>query len=111
MVIIIDALVNDAIIDDENGLTRLREIIRKPEEDWKAVLTVFRKASVEVRSSIIVTTLIIIVSFIPLFFLSGTEGGLLRSLRIALVTSVLTSLLVAVIVIVVRRVYCFFGVG
>ena len=62
------------------------------------MITVVQEASVEIRSSIIIATLIIIVSFIPLFFLSGMEGRLLQPLGIAFVTSVLTSLIVAVTV-------------
>jgi len=77
---------------------RLRENIRKPKAERDSTLTVVRDASVEIRSSIIIATLIIIVSFIPLFFLSGMEGRLLQPLGIAFVTSVLTSLIVAVTV-------------
>jgi CzcA family heavy metal efflux pump len=96
MAIAIGALVDDAIIDVENVFKRLRENIRKPKSERQSVLTVVREASVEIRSSIIIATLIIIVSFIPLFFLSGMEGRLLQPLGVAFITSVLTSLLVAV---------------
>ncbi len=98
MAIAIGALVDDAIIDVENVFKRLRENIRKPKVDRLPVLTVVRDASVEIRSSIIIATLIIIVSFVPLFFLSGMEGRLLQPLGIAFITSVLTSLIVAVTV-------------
>ena len=98
MAIAIGALVDDAIIDVENVFKRLRENIRKPKEERSPVLEVIRTASVEIRSSIIIATLIIIVSFIPLFFLSGMEGRLLQPLGIAFITSVLTSLIVAVTV-------------
>lgn len=98
MAIAIGALVDDAIIDVENVFKRLRENIRKPKEDRLPVLIVVREASVEIRSSIIIATLIIIVSFIPLFFLSGMEGRLLQPLGIAFITSVLTSLIVAITV-------------
>lgn len=98
MAIAIGALVDDAIIDVENVYKRLRENIRKPLGERLPVLTVVRDASVEIRSSIIVATLIIIVSFIPLFFLGGMEGRLLQPLGIAFITSVLTSLIVAVTV-------------
>jgi len=96
MAIAIGALVDDAIIDVENVYKRLRENIRKPKAERES--TFVRDASVEIRSSIIIATLIIIVSFIPLFFLSGMEGRLLQPLGIAFVTSVLTSLVVAVTV-------------
>lgn len=98
MAIAIGALVDDAIIDVENVFKRLRENIRKPKADQLPVLTVVKDASVEIRSSIIIATLIIIVSFVPLFFLSGMEGRLLQPLGIAFITSVLTSLIVAVTV-------------
>jgi len=98
MAIAIGALVDDAIIDVENVFKRLRENYRKPIEERQSVLQVVQDASVEIRSSIIIATLIIIVSFIPLFFLSGMEGRLLQPLGIAFITSVLTSLIVAVTV-------------
>ena len=87
-----------AIIDVENVYKRLRENIKKPKAERQSTITVVRDASVEIRSSIIIATLIIIVSFVPLFFLSGMEGRLLQPLGIAFVTSVLTSLIVAVTV-------------
>lgn len=96
MAIAVGALVDDAIIDVENVFKRLRENVLKPKENRLPILSVVKQASVEIRSSIIVATLIIIVSFIPLFFLSGMEGRLLQPLGIAFITSVLTSLLVAV---------------
>lgn len=92
MAIAIGALVDDAIIDVENVYKRLRERRGEP------VLLVIRDASMEIRSSIIVATMIILVAFVPLFFLSGMEGRLLRPLGIAFMTSVLTSLVVAVTV-------------
>lgn len=96
MAIAIGALVDDAIIDVENVFKRLRENIRKPVVERLPILQVVKDASMEIRSSIIIATLIIIVSFIPLFFLSGMEGRLLQPLGIAFITSVLTSLIVAV---------------
>lgn len=98
MAIAIGALVDDAIIDVENVYKRLRENIRKPKSERLPVLKVVKDASVEIRSSIIIATLIIIVSFVPLFFLGGMEGRLLQPLGIAFITSVLTSLAVAVTV-------------
>jgi CzcA family heavy metal efflux pump len=96
MAIAIGALVDDAIIDVENVFKRLRENIRKPVAERLPILRVVKDASMEIRSSIIIATLIIIVSFVPLFFLSGMEGRLLQPLGIAFITSVLTSLVVAV---------------
>jgi len=98
MAIAIGALVDDAIIDVENVFKRLRENIQKPKGERSTVLKVVFEASKEIRSSIIIATLIIIVSFIPLFFLGGMEGRLLQPLGIAFVTSVLTSLIVAITV-------------
>lgn len=98
MAIAIGALVDDAIIDVENVFKHLRENIRKPKVDRVPVIKVVFKASKEIRSSIIIATFIVIVSFIPLFFLGGMEGKLLKPLGIAFITSVLTSLFVAVTV-------------
>ncbi|MBA4299918.1 MAG: CusA/CzcA family heavy metal efflux RND transporter, partial [Cyclobacterium sp.] len=98
MAIAIGALVDDAIIDVENVFKRLRENIRKPISERLPVIQIVKDASMEIRSSIIIATLIIIVSFVPLFFLSGMEGRLLQPLGIAFITSVLTSLVVAVTV-------------
>lgn len=96
MAIAIGALVDDAIIDVENVFKRLRENIKRPKSERASVIDVVKQASIEIRSSIIIATLIVIVSFIPLFFLSGMEGRLLRPLGIAFITAVLTSLFVAV---------------
>ncbi|UOY06210.1 efflux RND transporter permease subunit [Muricauda sp. SCSIO 64092] len=98
MAIAIGVLVDDAIIDVENVYKRLRENVRRPKDERQSMIKVVRDASIEIRSSIIIATLIIIVSFVPLFFLSGMEGRLLKPLGIAFVTSVLTSLVVAVTV-------------
>ncbi|CAD5257012.1 MULTISPECIES: efflux RND transporter permease subunit [unclassified Imperialibacter] len=96
MAIAIGALVDDAIIDVENVFKRLRENIKKPRIERLPALQVIRDASLEIRSSIIIATLIIIVAFVPLFFLGGMEGKLLQPLGIAFITSVLTSLVVAI---------------
>lgn len=96
MAIAIGALVDDAIIDVENVFKRLRQNINRPKSERVPVLQVVKEASMEIRSSIIIATLIIIVSFIPLFFLSGMEAKLLQPLGIAFITSVLTSLIIAV---------------
>lgn len=98
MAIAIGALVDDAIIDVENVFKRLRQNHLLSKEERTSTLQIVLQASTEIRSSIIIATLIIIVSFVPLFFLSGMEGRLLQPLGIAFVTSVLTSLVVAVTV-------------
>ncbi len=98
MAIAIGALVDDAVIDVENVFKRLRENTLLPVEERRPVVDVVFDASVEIRSSIINATFIIIISFIPLFFLSGVEGRLLYPLGIAFITSLLASLVVAITV-------------
>jgi CzcA family heavy metal efflux pump len=95
MAIAIGALVDDAIIDVENVLKRLKQNHRKPKEEQQGVLEVIYQASVEIRSSIVQATLIIIVAFIPLFFLGGMEGRMLKPLGITFIVSLLASLFVA----------------
>ncbi len=98
MAIAIGALVDDAIIDVENVYKRLRQNAQKSSSQRESFITVIKDASIEIRSSIIIATLIILVSFVPLFFLGGMEGRLLRPLGISFVTSILASLLVAITV-------------
>lgn len=96
MAIAIGALVDDAVIDVENVFRRLRENQHRPLEQRRSVLSVVYQASAEIRSSIVFATLIIVLVFLPLFFLSGVEGRLLRPLGLAYVVALLASLLVAV---------------
>ena len=105
MAIAIGALVDDAIIDVENVFRRLKENHHLPPPDRRPVLDVIFDASKEIRSSIVNATLIIIVVFLPLFFLGGVEGRLLRPLGFAYVVSILASLFVAVAV---TPVLCFY---
>ncbi|MDR0295886.1 MAG: CusA/CzcA family heavy metal efflux RND transporter [Prevotellaceae bacterium] len=95
MCIAIGALVDDAIIDVENVFKRLRKNHLKPKEERESILTVVYNASVEIRASILNATLIIIVAFIPLFFLSGMEGRMLQPLGVAYIVSLFVSLVVA----------------
>jgi CzcA family heavy metal efflux pump len=96
MAIAIGSLVDDAVIDVENVFKCLRENAQKSIEVRKNTLVVVYDASKEIRSSIFKATLIIIVAFIPLFFLSGMEGRMLRPLGISFIVSLFASLMVAV---------------
>jgi CzcA family heavy metal efflux pump len=96
MAIAIGDLVDDAIIDVENVFRRLKENAKRPEAEKQSKLKVIYDASVEIRSSVIHATFIIIVAFIPLFFLSGMEGRLLAPLGIAFIVSLFASLVVAI---------------
>jgi len=95
MAIAIGSLVDDAIVDVENVFKRLRENRQKPKEDQKTVLNVVYEASKEVRMPILNSTLIIIASFVPLFFLSGMEGRMLAPLGIAFIVALIASTVVA----------------
>jgi CzcA family heavy metal efflux pump len=95
MAIAIGVLVDDAIIDVENVYKRLRQNRTKPETERQSSFQIVFEASKEIRASILNATLIIIVAFIPLFFLSGMEGRMLKPLGIAFVVSLFVSLIVA----------------
>lgn len=98
MCIAIGSLVDDAIIDVENVYKRLCENHARPLEQRSSTYRIVYEASSEIRSSIIHATLIIMVTFMPLFFLSGLEGRMLKPLGIAYLISLLMSLLVAMTV-------------
>lgn len=95
MAISIGSLVDDAIVDVENVFKRLRENRQKPKDEQKSVLNVVYDASKEVRMPILNSTLIIVVSFIPLFFLSGMEGRMLAPLGIAFIVALFASTIIA----------------
>lgn len=96
MAIAIGDLVDDAIIDVENVFKRLKENALKPKSEQKDKLTVIFDGSFEIRSSVINATFIIIVAFLPLFFLSGMEGKLLAPLGIAFIVALFASLIVSI---------------
>ena len=95
MAIAIGSLVDDAIVDVENVFKRLRQNARLPKEQRQSKLDVIFHASHEVRMPILNSTLIIVVSFVPLFFLSGLEGRMLAPLGVSFIVSLFASTVVA----------------
>lgn len=95
MAIAIGSLVDDAIVDVENVYRRLHENRLLPPGQQQSVLQVVFNASREVRMPILNSTLIIVVSFVPLFFLSGMEGRMLVPLGVAFITALAASTVVA----------------
>jgi Cu(I)/Ag(I) efflux system membrane protein CusA/SilA len=93
--IAIGSLVDDAIVDVENVFKRLRENRLLPKEERKGTVAVVYEASKEVRMPIMNSTLIIITSFIPLFFLTGMEGRMLAPLGITFIVALFASTIVA----------------
>ncbi|HKK92540.1 MAG TPA: efflux RND transporter permease subunit [Longimicrobiales bacterium] len=95
MAIAIGALVDDAVIDVENVFRRLRENRQLPPEDRLPADEIIFRGSKEIRASIITATFIISIVFVPLFFLSGIEGRMLRPLGLAYIVAIMSSLVVA----------------
>ncbi|MFH1873476.1 MAG: efflux RND transporter permease subunit [Pseudomonadota bacterium] len=98
MAIALGALVDDAIIVVENIVRRLRENLARPAGEQTATMHVVYEAAREIQGSIVFATLIIMLVFLPLFFLSGVEGRLMVPLGLAYVVSLAASLLVAITV-------------
>lgn len=96
MAIAIGSLVDDAIIDVENVYRHLRKNIKLPKQERLPALQVVYNGSSEIRPSIFNATIIIIITFIPLFFLEGFEGKMLKPLGISFIISLFASLIVAV---------------
>lgn len=95
LAIAIGSLVDDAIVDVENVFKRLRENRMKPVEERLPGIEVVFNASKEVRMPILNSTLIIIASFVPLFFLTGMEGRMLVPLGIAFIVALAASTVTA----------------
>lgn len=95
MAIAIGSLVDDAIVDVENVFRHLKENRLRPQEDRLPAIKVIFEASKEVRMPILNSTLIIIASFLPLFFLSGMEGRMLVPLGITFIVSLFASTVIA----------------
>ena len=95
LAIAIGSLVDDAIVDVENVYKRLRANRQLPPEQRAKTIDIVFEASKEVRMPILNSTLIIMVSFMPLFFLSGMEGRMLRPLGIAFLVALVASTVVA----------------
>ena len=105
LAIAIGGLVDDAVVDVENVIRRLRANLDKTSLDQLSPLAIVRAASLEVRTGIIYATAIIVLVFIPLFALPGIEGRLFVPLGIAFIVSTLASLLVSVTI---TPVLCFY---
>lgn len=96
--IAIGSLVDDSIVDVENVFKRLRQNREMPVGERESIVKVVYEASKEVRMPMLNSTLIIIASFLPLFFLSGMEGRMLKPLGITFIISLMASTLVALTV-------------
>ncbi|MCF6339363.1 MAG: efflux RND transporter permease subunit [Sulfurimonas sp.] len=96
MVIALGVLVDDAIIVVENIIRRLQQNSEKEPSKQLSRLKVISKATLEIQSSIVFATMIILLVFVPLFFLEGMEGKLLAPLGIAYISALVASLVVAI---------------
>lgn len=108
LAIAIGSLVDDAIVDVENVFKRIRENRALPDNEQLPIVKVVFNASTEVRTPIFNSTLIIIASFLPLFFLSGMEGRMLVPLGVAFIVALMASTIVALTV---TPVLCSFLLG
>ncbi|MFH2000556.1 MAG: efflux RND transporter permease subunit [Planctomycetota bacterium] len=105
LAVAIGALVDDAIVGVENVYRRLRENANKPKPERRKPLLVIFQASSEVRRPILIGTFLVVVVYLPLFYLTGLEGRLFTPIGVAYITSILASLLVSITL---TPVLCFF---
>ena len=98
LAVAIGELVDDAIVDVENIYRRLRENFKKPRQEREKTLSVVFHASAEIRNSIVYGTMIVVIVFLPVFFLSGMEGKLFAPMGVSYIVSLLASLLVSLTV-------------
>jgi CzcA family heavy metal efflux pump len=109
LAIAVGEVVDDAIIDVENIMRRLRENAAMPVAQQRSQLRVIFEASNEIRSAIVFATVIIVVVFVPLMFLEGVEGRFFRPMGVAYIVAILASLVVALTVVPAMARYLFRG--
>ncbi|MFH2001582.1 MAG: efflux RND transporter permease subunit [Planctomycetota bacterium] len=96
LAVAIGALVDDAIVGVENVYRRLRENAKRPKSEKRNPLLVIFRASSEVRRPILIGTFLVVIVYLPLFYLTGLEGRLFTPIGAAYITSILASLLVSI---------------
>ncbi|MDR1492153.1 MAG: efflux RND transporter permease subunit [Planctomycetaceae bacterium] len=98
LAVAIGELVDDAIVDVENIYRRLRQNFCKPPEERQSVISVVYRASAEIRNSIVYGTMIVVIVFTPVFFLTGMEGKMFAPMGVAYIVSLFASLITSLTV-------------